>query len=102
VPRSPSRTTANLSKDYLAGNAPEEWIPLRDAQFYAQNGIEVQLGARVTNVDLRLKSVICANGRTRDFDALLLATGAEPVRLTLHGHDLPHVHYLRSLATAAR
>ena len=27
----------NLSKDYLAGNAPEEWIPLRDAAFYRRS-----------------------------------------------------------------
>src|SRR5207244_1922514 len=36
----------NLSKDYLAGNAPADWIPLRSADFYKQHGIDVMLGAR--------------------------------------------------------
>ena len=27
----------NLSKDYLAGNAPEDWIPLRPESYYADN-----------------------------------------------------------------
>src|SRR5688572_21501554 len=41
----------NLSKDYLAGTAPEEWIPLRSADFYADNGIELVLGRHVTAID---------------------------------------------------
>src|SRR5690606_35071412 len=34
----------NLSKDYLAGTAPEEWIPLASDEVYAQNGIDLVLG----------------------------------------------------------
>jgi nitrite reductase/ring-hydroxylating ferredoxin subunit len=34
----------NLSKDFLAGTAIEEWIPLRDAEFYRQNDIDLRLG----------------------------------------------------------
>src|SRR5262249_42135530 len=30
----------NLSKDYLAGTAPEEWIPLRTPDFYREQQIE--------------------------------------------------------------
>ena len=41
----------NLSKDYLAGNAPEEWIPLRPPEFYAEQRIDLVLGARVTAID---------------------------------------------------
>ena len=41
----------NLSKDYLAGNAPEEWVPLRPPEFYREHGIELHLGARVTAID---------------------------------------------------
>ncbi|THD42817.1 MAG: pyridine nucleotide-disulfide oxidoreductase [Bradyrhizobium sp.] len=88
----------NLSKDYLAGNAPEDWIPLRDAAFYADNRIDLRLGTRVSGLDPSARRVTLASGETIDFSKLLLATGAEPVRLTVPGADLPHVLTLRSLA----
>lgn len=88
----------NLSKDFLAGNAPEEWIPLRGADFYAENKIEVLTGRRATALDRRTKSLKLDDGTTRSFDAILLATGASPVRLPIPGADKPNVHYLRTLA----
>src|SRR5262249_29293690 len=88
----------NLSKDYLAGNAPEEWIPLHPTEFYAERGIELQLGARAASIDLGARRVHLESGVAVPFEALVLATGAEPVRLPLPGGELQHVHYLRSLA----
>jgi NADPH-dependent 2,4-dienoyl-CoA reductase/sulfur reductase-like enzyme len=87
----------NLSKDYLAGNAPEEWIPLRPTDFYAQHRIELVREA-VTSLDAKAKRIALQNGKTRDFDRILIATGADPVKLPLPGSELQHVHYLRSLA----
>ena len=87
----------NLSKDYLAGNAPEEWIPLRPPGFYEEHKITVLRG-NATRIDAAGKRVEMEKGSPVDFDALLLAPGAEPVHLPLPGADLPHVHYLRSLA----
>ncbi len=88
----------NLSKDYLAGNAPEEWIPLRSSEFYTENRIDLRLGTRVTSIDVSGRSVVTENGRAYRFDRLLLATGAEPVRLPIPGSDRDHVLTLRSLA----
>ncbi|HMK01912.1 MAG TPA: FAD-dependent oxidoreductase, partial [Reyranella sp.] len=88
----------NLSKDYLAGSAPEEWIPLRGDDFYADNAIELRLKANVTALDPRAREVVLADGGKVAYDRLLLATGAEPVRLPIPGADQPHVHTLRSLA----
>jgi NADPH-dependent 2,4-dienoyl-CoA reductase/sulfur reductase-like enzyme/nitrite reductase/ring-hydroxylating ferredoxin subunit len=88
----------NLSKDYLAGNAPEEWIPLRGDDYYKDNGIDLRLKANVASIDPKARDVTLGNGNKVPYDRLLLATGAEPVRLQLPGADLPHVHTLRSLA----
>jgi NADPH-dependent 2,4-dienoyl-CoA reductase/sulfur reductase-like enzyme/nitrite reductase/ring-hydroxylating ferredoxin subunit len=88
----------NLSKDFLAGNATEEWIPLRSMDFYREHQIELLLNTRVAAIDPRKRSVQLADGSNRKFDALLLATGAEPVKLKIPGADSPQVCYLRSLS----
>lgn len=90
----------NLSKDFLAGNAPDDWIPLRSPEFYVDNGIELLLGARVEALAVKERQVALADGRRMPFDALLLATGAEPVRLDITGAGAGQVCYLRSFADA--
>src|SRR5450631_452871 len=88
----------NLSKDYLAGSAPEDWLPLRPDSFYAEAEIELRLNADVTSINTKTCNVITAGGETIPYDRLLLATGAEPVRLPIPAADQPHVHVLRTLA----
>lgn len=88
----------NLSKDYLAGHAQEDWIPLRPPEFYAERRIELVLGSRVASIDVTARQVLLENGTRRTFDALLIATGADPVRLSIPGADGAQVHYLRSFA----
>src|SRR5262249_4598205 len=87
----------NLSKDYLAGNAPEEWIPLRPDDFYPEHEIDI-VRSRATGIDTKTKPVGVDGREALAYDALLLATGAEPIRLDLPGADRAHVHTLRSLA----
>ena len=87
----------NLSKDYLAGKAPEEWTVLRSADFYEGNDIDVLLNARVTRIDTRLREVRLADGTIHSYGTLLVATGAEPIRLNIPGADRSHVRYLRTL-----
>jgi NAD(P)H-nitrite reductase len=92
----------NLSKDYLAGNAPEEWIPLRPPEFYREQKIDALTNTTVTSIDPKAKQVTLSDGRSLGYGALLLATGAQPVHLTISGADLPHVFYLRTLADSRR
>jgi NADPH-dependent 2,4-dienoyl-CoA reductase/sulfur reductase-like enzyme/nitrite reductase/ring-hydroxylating ferredoxin subunit len=88
----------NLSKDYLAGSAPEDWLPLRPDDFYKDNAIDLRLKTEVASIDPSARNVVLADGRTVAYDCLLLATGAEPVRLPIPGADQPHARVLRSLA----
>jgi NADPH-dependent 2,4-dienoyl-CoA reductase/sulfur reductase-like enzyme/nitrite reductase/ring-hydroxylating ferredoxin subunit len=92
----------NLSKDYLAGNAPEEWIPLRPPEFYREQKIDALTNTTVTGIDPKAKQVALSDGRSLGYGALLLATGAEPVHLAIPGADLPHVCYLRTLSDSRR
>ncbi len=88
----------NLSKDYLAGTAPEEWMTLRGEDFYRELGVELVTSQRVTAIDLAQKHVELDGQAPRPYGALVLATGAEPVRLSIPGAGDPHVFVLRTLA----
>ena len=88
----------NISKDYLAGTAPEEWIPLRSTATYAEQGITLRLGVRATEIDTDKRVVRLNDGSVLCYDALLLATGATPVRLPPRIDPLERVMYLRTLA----
>jgi NADPH-dependent 2,4-dienoyl-CoA reductase/sulfur reductase-like enzyme/nitrite reductase/ring-hydroxylating ferredoxin subunit len=88
----------NLSKDFLAGTAAEDWVPLRSADFYTEHNIDLRLKTRVASLDVRAHELQLSDQSRVAFDRLLIATGAEPVRLAIPGIDLPHVHTLRTLA----
>jgi NADPH-dependent 2,4-dienoyl-CoA reductase/sulfur reductase-like enzyme/nitrite reductase/ring-hydroxylating ferredoxin subunit len=97
----------NLSKDFLAGTAPAEWMPLRSAEYYATRKIELLLETRVASLDIKQRTLRFDQGGKRDFDALLIATGADPVRLNTPTSGDARLFYLRSfddsraIATAA-
>jgi NADPH-dependent 2,4-dienoyl-CoA reductase/sulfur reductase-like enzyme/nitrite reductase/ring-hydroxylating ferredoxin subunit len=92
----------NLSKDYLAGSAQPDWLPLRDPAWYRENGVTLRLGRKVETLDPAAKRVTLDGGEAISYDALLLATGAYPVRLPIPSSDRPNVFYLRTLADADR
>jgi len=87
----------NLSKDYLAGTAPEEWLPLRSDDFYREHRIDL-VQTLVSSIDPSSKSVASSDGTRVEYDALLLATGAAAIRLNIPGGGRPHVYTLRTLA----
>ena len=75
----------NLSKDYLAGTAPDEWIPLRSPDYYRDRNIDLVLNARVSSLNVTQKRIQLEDGRSYNFGALLLATGADPVKFSIPG-----------------
>jgi NADPH-dependent 2,4-dienoyl-CoA reductase/sulfur reductase-like enzyme len=88
----------NLSKDYLAGEAQDDWIPLWPESFYAEQRIELLLNKRVSSIDTARRVVQLDDGFERSYGALLLATGADPVRVEIPGAARDQVLLLRSFA----
>ncbi|HEV8177884.1 MAG TPA: FAD-dependent oxidoreductase [Gemmatimonadales bacterium] len=89
----------NLSKDYLAGTASEDWIPLHPKEFYRDRGIDIVHDRRAVAIEPQARRIRLDDGSTMMFGALILATGATPIRLPAGTErGLPVVHYLRSFA----
>jgi 3-phenylpropionate/trans-cinnamate dioxygenase ferredoxin reductase subunit len=86
-----------LSKDYLRGESERESAYVHPEEYYAEHDIELRRSAHVTTLDLPAREVVLENGERIGFSKLLLATGAEPRRLSLPGTELDGVHYLRDL-----
>jgi len=96
--RDPPVDRPNLSKDYLAGEAQENWMPLWPSELYVERHIELVLQRHVSSIDLAARAVLLEDGSRHEFDALLIATGADPVKLPIPGAESPRVFYLRSYA----
>lgn len=86
--------TPNLSKDFLAGNAPPEWLPLYPPEDYAALGVELRLGVTVSAIDTTVRKATTSSGESFSWGALVLATGAAPRRLSIPGAE--RVRYLRT------
>ena len=88
----------NLSKDYLAGDAKDDWMPMWYAKTYDERRIELVLGARVSSIDTVGRTVHLDDGSQREFGSLLIATGADPVQIPIPGAAPGNTFYLRSFA----
>jgi 3-phenylpropionate/trans-cinnamate dioxygenase ferredoxin reductase subunit len=87
-----------LSKDYLRGEADRSAVWLQeDPGWYDQHNVELRTSTPVASLDVAGRAVVLDGGERVDYDALLLATGAEPKRLPIPGADLPGVHLLRTV-----
>lgn len=88
----------NLSKEYLAGDAPEDWVPLHGEDFYVERNIVLRRSCRVERINAANHRVHLDDGNELGYDKLLLATGAIPVKPPIPGAESRHVHTLRSTA----
>ncbi|HEY7335858.1 MAG TPA: FAD-dependent oxidoreductase [Bryobacteraceae bacterium] len=88
----------NLSKDFLAGTAQEEWVFLRTPEHYQSISIESVQGDPAVRLQPAEHRISLRSGRMLNYGVLLLATGAEPRSLSIEGANLPHVYRLRTLA----
>jgi 3-phenylpropionate/trans-cinnamate dioxygenase ferredoxin reductase subunit len=89
-----------LSKDYLRGESPREKAYVHAEGFYSENEIELRTSTPVSAIDTTSREVVLEGGERVRFDRLLLATGAEPRRLSVPGAELDGVLYLRDFEDA--
>ncbi|HTZ32767.1 MAG TPA: FAD-dependent oxidoreductase [Methylomirabilota bacterium] len=90
----------NVSKDYIQQPIPDEWMNLRLPDFYKEQGIDLILNSRVSSIDVRRKQLQLLDGKTREYDALLLATGADVIKLAIPGANDSDVFYVRTWSDA--
>lgn len=90
----------NLSKDYLAGRAPQEWIPLREEGEYAGDRVELRLQTTVEQLDPARGEVRLTSGERISYDRLILAPGAIPRRLDIPTDPNARLFYLRTWGDA--
>jgi 3-phenylpropionate/trans-cinnamate dioxygenase ferredoxin reductase subunit len=86
-----------LSKEYLRGEADGKPF-VHPEDFYEEHEIELLTGRSATSIDAGGREVVLDDDRRLSYDALLLATGAEPRRIDVPGTELDGIHYLRTLA----
>ncbi len=92
----------NVSKDFLAGDAEETWMPLRGEGFYKDLGIKLMLNKNVTGVNPKEKRISFSEGDSISFDKLLLTMGGEPKKPGIPGENLKNVFTLRSLSDSKK
>ena len=104
----------NLSKDYLAGSAPEDWLPLRPESFYTEAKIDLRLNTEVTSIDTKARNVVLAGGESHSLRPLAAGdrrgagapadTGRGPAACpcAAFAGRLPRDHCARPTARAAR
>ncbi|MBA2715099.1 MAG: FAD-dependent oxidoreductase, partial [Rubrobacteraceae bacterium] len=91
-----------LTKEYLRGEASREDLPIESEAWYGQNGVDLRLVTRVAELDRERRTVTTDEGEELPYDACVLATGSEPIRLPVPGADDPEILTMRTVENSAR
>ncbi|HEY3326727.1 MAG TPA: nitrite reductase large subunit NirB [Novimethylophilus sp.] len=86
-----------LLSPVLAGEQTINDIILNSREWYAENGITLHTGKKITKIDRVKRMVIAEDGTTAEYDRLLLATGSDPFILPVPGNDLEGVIGFRDI-----
>src|SRR6478735_10064403 len=88
-----------LSKKLLSGEWDADRIHLRQPEAFDELDVRWELGVAGERLDLAERTLVLADGRTLEFDGMIIATGAAPKHIGDHS-PYQHVHVLRSLDDA--
>jgi 3-phenylpropionate/trans-cinnamate dioxygenase ferredoxin reductase component len=87
-----------LSKTYLRSEETLDGWYVRPAGWYADHGVELLTGSRVSAVDASAHTVALVSGEQLAYNKVVLATGGQNRRLDIPGAHLAGIHYLRTVA----
>ncbi|HDZ48108.1 hypothetical protein LCGC14_0025720 [marine sediment metagenome] len=90
-----------LLSPLLAGEMQQDALTLRDADWYAVQGIALILGEKVEALDRSRQTLTTDSGRSLDYDHLVIATGSRPAMPSIPGIALEGVHSFRDLQDAS-
>jgi NADPH-dependent 2,4-dienoyl-CoA reductase/sulfur reductase-like enzyme len=91
-----------LTKEYLRGEAFHDDLPLEGESWYGENGVELRLSALATGLNRGDQTVVLDDGGELPYDACVLATGSEPIRLPVPGADDPEILVMRTVGNSRR
>ena len=91
-----------LTKEYLRGEISRDELPIESPHWYEENGVELRTTTLVVRLDRDRGVVETENGEEIPYDACVLATGSEPIRLPIPGADDPEVLVMRTIENSER
>jgi 3-phenylpropionate/trans-cinnamate dioxygenase ferredoxin reductase component len=91
-----------LTKEYLRGEVSREDLPIESEDWYHENGVELKLGTIVVRLDRDDRLLEMDDGEELSYDACVLATGSEPIRIPIPGADDPEILVLRTVENSTR
>ena len=91
-----------LTKEYLRGEIPRDELPIESPHWYEENGVELRTTTLVVKLDRDRGVVETENGEEVPYDACVLATGSEPIRIPIPGADDPEVLVMRTIENSER
>ena len=91
-----------LTKEYLRGEITRDELPIESPRWYGENGVELRTTTLVAGLDRDRGVVETENGEEIPYDACILATGSEPIRLPIPGADDPEILVMRTIENSER
>ncbi len=91
-----------LTKEFLRGEASREDLLLESDGWYGENSVQLRLSVVVARLDRNDQTVELDEGEKLVYDACVLATGSEPIRLPISGGDDPEILVMRTVENSMR